>query len=125
LINVLFLLRKHQLYGKQPKCAFGLPAVDYLGHVQSDLGIIIESSEINAIDKWPVPKCKTDVQSLLGMVNFYRRFIKDCAHIARPLKQITGKVDFVWSDAAQFSFENSKTYYAQHCGVSSGRDRPS
>ena len=39
------------------------------------------------------------------MVNFYRRFIKNCANIARPLTQLTGNVDFVWSETTQSSFE--------------------
>ena len=103
--TVLELLRRHKLYGKQSKCAFCLPSVEYLGHVLSDMGITVESSKIDAIDQWPIPKCKTDVQSFLGMVNFYRRFIKNCAHIARPLTQLTGNVDFVWSETTQSSFE--------------------
>jgi hypothetical protein len=66
------------------------------------------SSKIDAIDHWPVPKCKTDVQSFLGMVNVYRRFIQNCAHIASPLTQLTGNVDFLWSETTQSSFENLK-----------------
>ena len=103
--TVLELLRRHKLYGKQSKCAFCLPSVEYLGHVLSDMGITVESSKIDAIDQWPIPKCKTEVQSFLEMVNFYRRFIKNCAHIARPLTQLTGNVDFVWSETTQSSFE--------------------
>jgi hypothetical protein len=38
---------------------------------------------------WLVPRCKTVVQSFLGMVNFYRRFIMNCARISRPLAQLT------------------------------------
>jgi RNase H-like domain found in reverse transcriptase len=79
-----------------------------MGHVLSDMGITVESSEIDAIEQWPILKCKPDVQSFLGMVNFYRRFIKNCAHIARPFTQLTGNVDFLWSETTQSSFENLK-----------------
>jgi RNase H-like domain found in reverse transcriptase len=40
------------------------------------------------------------------MVKFYRRFIKNYAHIARPLTQLTGNVDLILSDTTQSSFEN-------------------
>jgi RNase H-like domain found in reverse transcriptase len=72
------------------------------------MGITVESSKIDAIDQWPVPNCKIDVQSFLGMVNFYRRFIQNCAHIARPLTHLTGNVDFLWSETTQSSFESLK-----------------
>jgi hypothetical protein len=40
------------------------------------------------------------------MVNRYRWFIKNYAHIARPLTQLTGNVDFLLSMTTQSSFEN-------------------
>jgi hypothetical protein len=54
------------------------------------------------------PKCKTDVQFVLILVNVYCRLRKNCAHIARPLTQLTRKVYFVWSETTQSSFENLK-----------------
>lgn len=34
------------------------------------------------------------MQSLLGTVNLYRRFIKDMATVAKPLTKLTNNVDF-------------------------------
>ena len=42
-----------------------------------------------AIQDWPVPKSKKYVQSFLGLVNYYRRFIRNCSAIANPLTLIT------------------------------------
>ena len=40
--KILELLRQHKLYAKMSKCAFFLPAVEYLGHLLSDVGISVE-----------------------------------------------------------------------------------
>ena len=106
---VLDLLRKHKLFAKMSKCEFCRPSVDYLGHVLSDIGITVEATKVETIKDWPVPACKNDVQSFLGMVNFYRRFIKNCAHISRPLTQLTGNVEFEWTDCTEKAFNSLKT----------------
>jgi hypothetical protein len=106
---VLETLRQHQLYAKMSKCDFCLDRVDYLGHILSTLGLSVEPEKISAIKDWPVPKSKTDVQSFLGMVNFYRRFIRNCAAISRPLTKLTGNSEFVWDEVSQNSFDRLKT----------------
>ena len=52
--------------------------------------------KIQGVSNWPSPTCVKEVQSFLGFVNFYRRFILDFAGIARPLHDLTKK-DMVWT----------------------------
>lgn len=106
--KVLSLLRQHKLYAKRSKCVFCTRTVDYLGHVISPAGFSMEETKVKAVSSWPTPLCKRDVQSFLGMINFYRRFIKGCADIARPLTYLTGKVPFKWNRAASDAFERLK-----------------
>ena len=101
-------LRAHKLYAKLSKCRFAATTVDYLGHVISADGFSMEGDKVQAIRSWSTPTSKRDVQSFLGMVNFYRRFIQDMAAVAAPLTRLTGNVDFEWSSAAQESFEKLK-----------------
>jgi len=68
--------------------------VDYLGHVISAHGFSMETDKVNAIRTWTTPLSKKDVQTFLGMVNVYRRFIINMAEVAVPLTQFTGNVDF-------------------------------
>lgn len=103
--TVLDLLRGHKLYGKLSKCDFCKNSVDYLGHVISAGGFSMEDSKVAAIRDWPTPRNKRDVQSFLGMVNFYRRFIAKCAAIARPLTELTGNVPFQWNDKCDIAFQ--------------------
>jgi len=69
----------------------------------------MDPAKITTIIKWPVPKKLCHVRSFLGFGNFYRRFIQDYSHLARPLTQLTKKgTPFVWSDLCQTAFERLK-----------------
>ena len=69
--QVLELLRKNQLYGKLSKCAFLKTEVNFLGHVISANGIAVEPVKIEAIQTWPTPTSLVNLQSFLGLANFY------------------------------------------------------
>ena len=105
---VLDKLRRFKLYGKLNKCEFAKKEVEYLGHIITADGVSMEDSKIKAIEKWPVPKKKVDVQSFLGMVNYYRRFIKGCSDLSRPLTKLCGKQEFHWNSDQQRAFEDLK-----------------
>jgi RNase H-like domain found in reverse transcriptase/Reverse transcriptase (RNA-dependent DNA polymerase) len=107
--TVLETLRQHQFYAKMSKCDFCLDRVDYLGPILSTLGLSVEPENVSAIKDWPVPKSKNDVQSFMGMVNFYRRFICNCASISQPLTKLTGNSEFMWDELSQTSFDLLKT----------------
>jgi len=62
--------------------------------------------KVSAILEWPAPTTVKEVQSFLGLANFYRRFIRNFAKIAYPLNKLTKKnVPFIWSKNANDSFE--------------------
>lgn len=46
---------------------------------------------VHSVLKWPVPTSSKDVERFLGFVNYHRSFIKEFAHRAGPLHEITGK----------------------------------
>ena len=51
-----------------------------------------DSMKVEAICKWPVPTNVTEVRSFLGFTNYYQRFIKKYAQVAKPLyKLISGE----------------------------------
>ena len=43
------------------------------------------------ICKWPVPTNVTEVQSFLGFANYYCRFIKKYAQVAKPLYKLISR----------------------------------
>ena len=66
-------------------------------------------SKMEAIKSWPVPQTITQVRSFLGLVGFYRCFVKDFSAIAGPLHELTKKgVVFYWGKAQGRSFDTLK-----------------
>ena len=100
---------------KPSKCEFFKARLKYLGHVVSPQGIATDPAKIEAILKWPRPKTVTDVCSFTGFTNYYHKFIKGYAKVARPLHELTSGENakhknrpVEWDDRCQESFEALK-----------------
>ena len=103
---VLELLRKHKLYGKRSKCDFMKDSIAYLGHIITRDGITVDPKKVDAIRTWDIPQNLTQVQSFLGLCNYYRRFVKDFAKLGTPLSDLTKKdKPFEWGKEQQKSFD--------------------
>ena len=70
---------------KPRKCEFFKSKIAYLGHIVSAKGIETGPKKVEAVKNWTIPKTVTDVRSFLGFTNYYRRFVKDYAKVARLL----------------------------------------
>src|SRR5436305_1743269 len=103
--QVLALLCKHNLYGKISKCKFFKHSVSYLGHIISNQGIATNPEKIEAIQAWPVPKLLKELQSFLGICNYYHHFVPHYSSIATPLTQLTHKdTPYTWTTQTQTTF---------------------
>ena len=51
----------------------------------------MEKKKVQRVIEWPVPRSVKDVQKFLGLVNYYRQFVKDFAKITKPLHKMTRK----------------------------------
>jgi Reverse transcriptase (RNA-dependent DNA polymerase) len=83
--EVLQRLQANGLVLNDKKCLFAVPALDFLGHRVSAARIAPLEGRVAAVKNFPQPKTVRQLQSFLGMVNFYRRFIPGAAKILRPL----------------------------------------
>jgi transposase InsO family protein len=107
--SVLARLREHSLVATLPKCHFNQQSVSFLGYIISDTGIRMCPSKTAAVTDWPVPSSVTAVQSFVGFVNFYRRFIDHFSTRVAPLVALTRKdVPFLWSSTCQSAFDDLK-----------------
>ena len=72
--------------------------------VRSLLGT--DPQKTDKVAQWPTPTCRREVQQFLGFANYYRRFIRNFAQLARPLHRLTERTaTLVWTDQCQDSFD--------------------
>ena len=94
---------------KPKKCLFFKKDLEYLGRIVSEEGVKPLPSKLQAIKKMEPPKNLTELQSFLGLVGYYRRFIPAFANIAQDLFELLKKdVSYEWSDGCNQSFKNLK-----------------
>ena len=82
-------VRKANLSLKPSKCRIGFAKVEFLGHTLQKDTIRPQTETVGRILDTDRPKTKKACRSLLGMINFYRRYIPNCADIIAPITELT------------------------------------
>ena len=86
-------------------------SIEYLGHEISNGEVRPARSKVEVLYRYDRPKTIKQLQSFLGLANYYRRFIKNFAEIASPLYRATeGGKTFTWSDECQESFDKLRNF---------------
>jgi len=86
--------------------------IGFLGVVIGLNGIEIEEEKVEGVLGWPVPKTVKDIRKFLGLTNYYRRFIKDFARVARPMNVLMRKDEKWWrGDEQQKAFDELKKIF--------------
>jgi len=62
-----------------------------LGHVVGEAKLHMDPAKIKVILEWESPTKVTELRSFLGLVNYYRRFIKSYSTIVVPLTDLLKK----------------------------------
>lgn len=98
LCEVFKRLREKGIKLKAQKCELFKNKVKCLGHVVSEKGYCTGRSNVKAVEmlKNAVPKTVGDVHRIVGLLNYYRKYIENFSQIAQPifeLLQISDKRD--------------------------------
>ena len=105
--------KKHGLKMNPNKCAFGVSTGQVLGFMVHERGIEISQKTIAAINKVVAPETKVELQSLIGKINFIRRFIGNLSGKIQPfspLLKLKADQEFVWGGAQQKALDEIKQY---------------
>lgn len=102
--TVLRCLQEHKLYVNEKKCLFGQQKLDYLGHMVSGEGVLVNQTKIEAMLKWPKPCSLKELRGFLGLMGYHRRFVKGYAKLASPLTDLLKKDGFNWNEQAEVAF---------------------
>eukprot|EP00794_Sanderia_malayensis_P015573 gene15573-biopygen13284 len=100
------------------KCVFGVSSLEFLGHHIAATGISPLESKVQVIKDFPAPTSLRKLREFLGLVNFYLRFVPDCADIVQPLTDLLStkknkNETFAFPDSAITAFEAVKSSLAQ------------
>ena len=112
---VFWKLEKAGLKLKPSKCELFQRWLAYLGYVISAKRVATDIGKIEAIKNWPTPTTVTEVQSFLGFMAYYCRFIPKFAQVAWPLHKLTSgenvgkkKAAIKWNSRCQQAFDDLK-----------------
>jgi len=104
-------VREANLTLKPKKCQLGYGEIDFLGHTIMDEKIRPREESVNKIIDMPRPNTKKQVRSFLGAINYYRKFIPNCAEMMKPLTDLTkknAKNVITWNEELETAFNQLK-----------------
>ena len=109
LIKVLERIKKPGLKLEPTKREYLRPELEYLGHLITADGVKINPVKIKAVKEFKKLTNVKQVQSFLGLADYYRKFIKNFSSIALPLTKLTQKETiFDWTSKCEEAFNKLK-----------------
>jgi hypothetical protein len=69
------------------KCSFVLLEVRFLGHVVDATGIRPDPAKVLAVEALQLPNSSENLQHVLGLLGYYRKFILNYSSVAEPLRK--------------------------------------
>jgi hypothetical protein len=127
LLRIIFQrLQDHGLIVSIDKCQFMVSQVTFLGHVIHEKGVSMEHDKLLAISTFPEPASKKELQSFLGMTNYYRQFIPHYSILTVPLTNLLKKnAFFQFDDSCRTTFRHLKSSFSENTFlVSPDRAKP-
>jgi hypothetical protein len=105
--EVMKRVRDANLKLKAEKCYFTAKELQFLGHVVGKDGVKPDPEKVDKMINYPELKNIRELQGILGLFSYYRRFIKDFAQIADSLYKLLKKdTPYMWTQDQQKAFEN-------------------
>jgi cleavage and polyadenylation specificity factor subunit 1 len=97
------------------KCEFGADHLSFLGHHVSKEGIAPLEEKVKSVKDFPQPNSKRKLREFLGLINFYHRFIPQCAQLLQPLNTLLSNKykELTWTTEAMKAFYLIKDTLAQ------------
>ena len=112
LCKVLDALKNAGIKLNVAKCEFYVDQINYLGHIFDKNGVHPDFKKVSAIMDAPSPRNIKQLQSFIGLCNFYARFVPNFSHLMHPLYTLLRKnIKFEWKEEQQKSFEVLKNVF--------------
>ena len=101
--QVLRRLKQTGMAINRDKCKLDREKISYLGYEISREGISLDERLTNKIEKMEKPTNKKELESFLGLINFYSRYLLRYSELTEPFvgmgkkKKKKNNVEFTWT----------------------------
>lgn len=103
---------------KLKKCHFNKQQIKFLGHFISPSGMIMDPEKVKAIQHFPEPRTKKDLQSFIGFCNFYRKFAQNHSSLLHPLSHLIRKdTPWVFTEQNRIDFVKIKSVFSNQIAL--------
>ena len=82
--TILEHFQEHEVINNPTKYVFGVSQLQFLGHHVDSQGIRPLEEKVSALCQFPQPTTWRKLREFLGLINFYRQFLPNCASILQP-----------------------------------------
>lgn len=106
--------REKGLVFNPEKCHINVPEVPFFGTLYSAAGARPDPERVMEITQLPVPQCKQELQSFLGMIQYLAPFIPNLSEQTAPLRSLLKKdAEFVFTATQEQAFQKLKDCISQ------------
>ena len=107
--KVLQKLREANMKIKLKKCKFCEGEIKYLGHIVGRNGLKPDPARIEKIKNMIRPTKVKELRAVMGLFNYYRKFVKGFSEITRPMNKLLKKdEEFIWGEKQEKAFKKLK-----------------
>jgi hypothetical protein len=111
--DVFTRLQKHGITLNPKKCQLGLRKVVYVGHELDGTTLSFSKEKRLKVLEFPIPKTKKDLQSFLGLVNYFRDHVPNITELLHPLRVIMPEqkkkyATLTWTPEAEAAFHQAR-----------------
>ena len=89
---------------------FDVEETEFVGFTMKDGQVHPKASRAQVIEEWPQPVTSTDVRGFLGVIGYYRDFIRNFSERALPLTALTAgkskREAITWTEDCQRAFDD-------------------
>ncbi|CAH2207540.1 jg11310, partial [Pararge aegeria aegeria] len=93
--KVLYIFKENGLTLNLKKCNFLKKEIEFLGYRVNSEGVKPSETKVRAVNEFPTPKTVHQLRQFLGLISYFRKFIKNCAVVCSPLTKLLKK-DTAW-----------------------------
>lgn len=107
--TVLNIFKEHGLTLNLKKCHFLKTDIEFLGYRINSEGLKPSEAKIKSVKEFPVPTTIHQLRQFLGLISYFRKFIRNCAILTSPLTKLLKKDQpWIWNSEHDKAFVTLK-----------------